>query len=89
MRDDELDFIILKCRLAKKGHFKNLSTTEKLAAAMVWNRPDWLASTGYTFAEAIDRLGPKWLARIPAAERVLREEAERVLQEEEASNSDA
>lgn len=74
MNDDDLDHIIRKSRDAKNGGFGVLSTSEQLAAAFVLNRPDWLASAGYTIAEAVERLGAKWLALIPAAERVLRDE---------------
>ena len=52
------------------------STGEKLASALVLNRPDWIASMDYTLAEAIDRVGPEWLALIPTAERTLRDEDE-------------
>ncbi len=52
------------------------STGEKLASALVLNRPDWIAEMNYTLAEAIDRLEPEWLALIPTAERTLRDEAD-------------
>jgi hypothetical protein len=45
------------------------STGEKVAVALVLNRPDWLADMGYTLAEAIDRTGPTWLAFVPAIAR--------------------
>lgn len=76
MSDDDLNHIIRKSRDAKNGGFGVLSTSEQLAAAFVLNRPDWLADAGYTMAEAVERLGAKWLALIPAAERVLRDEDE-------------
>ncbi|WP_370059660.1 hypothetical protein [Sinorhizobium fredii] len=41
--DRELKHIITKARDAKHGGFGVLSTGEKLAAALVLNRPDWLA----------------------------------------------
>ncbi|WP_206630295.1 hypothetical protein, partial [Mesorhizobium sp. M5C.F.Ca.IN.020.32.2.1] len=53
-----------------------LSTGEKLAAALVLNRPDWLAEMNYTLAETIERVGPQWLALIPEAARVLEYEDE-------------
>lgn len=62
---DELQHIITKSRDAKRGCFGVLSTSEKLAAALVLNRADWLAEMPYTLAEAIERVGPKWLALIP------------------------
>ena len=52
------------------------STGEKLASALVLNRPDWIAEMNYTLAEAIDRLEPEWLALIPTADRTLRDEAD-------------
>lgn len=72
----ELDHIIRKSRDARNGGFGVLSTGEKLAAALVLNRPDWLASMNYSLAEAIDRVGAEWLALIPQAARVLEHEAE-------------
>jgi len=72
----ELDHIISKARDAKHGGFGVLSTGEKLAAALVLNRSDWLAKMDYTLAEAIDRVGPAWLALIPEAARRLAYEAE-------------
>ncbi len=72
----ELDHIIRKSRDARSGGFGVLSTGEKLAVALVLNRPDWLASMDYTLAEAIDRVGAQWLALIPQAARVLNDETE-------------
>lgn len=74
MKDYALEQIIDKARSAHFGHFGVLSTGEKLAAAMVLNRADLLEAAGYTMAEAIDRLGPDWLSRIPEAARVLMHE---------------
>lgn len=76
MPDSELQHIITKSRDAKHGGFGVLSTGEKLAAALVLNRPEWLADMRYTLAEAIERVGPKWLALIPEAARVLEYEDE-------------
>jgi hypothetical protein len=73
-----LQHIITKARDAKHGGFGVLSTGEKLAAALVLNRPDWLAEMNYTLAEAIERVGPQWLALIPEAARVLEYEDEHV-----------
>ena len=72
----ELDHIIRKARDAKRGGWGVQSTGEKLASALVLNRPDWIAAMDYTLAEAIDRVGPEWLALIPTAERTLRDEAD-------------
>lgn len=77
MTDRELQHIVTKARDAKHGGFGVLSTGEKLAAALVLNRPDWLAEMHYTLAEAIERVGPEWLALIPKAARELEYEDER------------
>ncbi|MCF3640333.1 hypothetical protein LXM94_10185 [Rhizobium sp. TRM95111] len=77
MNDQELQHIISKSRDAKHGGFGVLSTGEKLAAALVLNRPDWLAEMNYTLAEAIERVGSKWLSLIPEAARELEYEDER------------
>ena len=71
-----LDHIIRKARDAKRGGWGVQSTGEKLASALVLNRPDWIAEMNYTLAEAIDRLEPEWLALIPTAERTLCDEAD-------------
>lgn len=73
-----LEQIIDKARSAAAGEYGVLSTGEKLAAALVLNRPDWLESEGYTIAEALDRLGPSWVAQLPAAAKQLAREAEAV-----------
>lgn len=67
----ELDHIIRKCRHARDGGFNVLSTGEKLTAALVLNRPDWLAEMNYTLAEAIERVGSEWVSLIPEAARAL------------------
>lgn len=85
----ELDHIIRKSRDARNGGFGVLSTGEKLAAALVLNRPDWLASMDYTLAEAIERVGAEWLALIPQAARVLEHEAELAQERETDGASDA
>lgn len=74
--DYVLQQIIDKSRDAKHGDFGSLSTGEQLAAALVLNRADWLAAAGYTMAEAIDRLGPAWVERIPEAAQQLADEDE-------------
>lgn len=76
MTDYVLQQIITKARAAKNGGFGVLSTGEKLAAALVLNRADWLASMNYTMAEAIERVGPSWLERVPEAAKLLAYEAE-------------
>lgn len=70
----EYKHLIGKCRDAAHGGWSVQSTGEKLAAALVLNRPDWLVTMGYTIAEAIRRVGPEWVAMIPDVERELRDE---------------
>ena len=51
-----------------------LSTGEALAAALILNRPEWLANMRYTICEAIDRLdGDGWVQRLREAERIVNE----------------
>lgn len=78
MTDHILQQIVNKARAAKQGGFGSLSTGEKLAAALVLNRADWLAGMNYTLAEAIERVGADWLARIPEAARLLEHEDEAI-----------
>ncbi len=85
----ELDHIIAKSRHAAAGGFGVLSTGEKLAAALVLNRPDWLARMNYTLAEAMERVGAGWLALIPQAARQIADEAECAAQQAEAERADA
>jgi len=49
------------------------STGEKLAVALALNRADWIASMGYSLAEAIDRVGLEWLVYVPTVARAVRE----------------
>jgi hypothetical protein len=48
-----------------------LSTGEALAAAIVLNRPEWLARMNYTLAEAFERIGPEWWPLLRQAERII------------------
>jgi hypothetical protein len=78
MSDIEYSHLLSKARDAKLGGrdaWAVQSTGEKVAVALVLNRPDWLASISYTLAEAIDRTGTEWLALIPRVERGLRDES--------------
>lgn len=71
--DDDIEFrhMLRKCRDAAAGGWGVLSRGEKLAAALVLNRADWLKAMDYTIAEAIRRIGPQWAAMIPEiAERL-------------------
>lgn len=61
----EYRHMLAKCRDANNGGWSVLSTGEKLAAALVLNRADWLAQMDYTIAQAINRIGPEWAALIP------------------------
>lgn len=70
----ELEHIIRKARDAQNGGWGVQSTGEKLTSAIVLNRPDWLEAMDYTMAEAIERIGPQWLALIPKAARALQDE---------------
>ena len=85
----ELDHIVAKSRHAATGGFGVLSTGEKLAAALVLNRPDWLARMSYTLAEAIERVGADWLALIPQAARYIADETEHAARQAEAERADA
>jgi hypothetical protein len=76
MHHGELGHIVNKARDAKNGGFGVLSTGEKLAAALTLNRADWLADMDYTIAEAIERVGAQWIALIPDAARILRDEGD-------------
>lgn len=58
--------MLSKARDAAAGGINAMSTGEALAAALVLNRPDWLAAMNYTIAEAIDRIGPEWANLVPA-----------------------
>ena len=44
-------------RDARDGGLNALSTGERIVAALVLNRPEWLAQLGCTMAEAVDRIG--------------------------------
>ena len=85
----ELDHIVIKSRDAAAGGFGVLSTGEKLAAALVLNRPDWLARMNYTLAEAVERVGAKWLALIPQAAKQIADETECAAQQAEIERADA
>lgn len=51
-----------------------LSAGEAVAAALVLNRPDWLADMGYTIAQALDRIDEGDADLIPRAEKQWRSE---------------
>jgi hypothetical protein len=72
----DLAQILAKTRDAAAGGLGALSTGEALAAALVLNRPDWLAAMNYTIAEAIERIGPEWIRLIPAAAKQFNRDSE-------------
>lgn len=77
MSDIEFRHLLGKARDAKRGGkdaWAVQSTGEKIAVALVLNKPDWLASMDYTLAEAIERTGSEWLSLVPKVERTLRDE---------------
>ena len=68
-----IDHIVFKVRDAAAGGVDAQSTGEKLMAALVLNRFDWLAQWDCTIAEAIDRVGSEWVALIPRVARLVDE----------------
>jgi hypothetical protein len=77
MSDNQYHHLITKARDAKRGGHEAwsvMSTGEKVAVALVLNRPEWLAEYGFTIPEAIDRSGPAWVALIPKVARDLADE---------------
>jgi hypothetical protein len=72
----ELAHILAKSRDAAAGGIGALSTGEALAAALVLNRPDWLAAMNYTIAEAMERIGPDWAQLVTAAARQFKRDSE-------------
>jgi hypothetical protein len=71
------EHLLSKARDAKRGGhdaWAVQSTGEKVAVALVLNRPEWLAEHGYTIAEAIDRAGQNWVEMIPQIARQLGDE---------------
>ncbi len=72
--DNEFRHLYAKARDAARGGHEAWavqSTGERLAVAVVLNRPDWIAEMGYTLAEAVDRIGIEWLAFVLRAQRAL------------------
>lgn len=67
--------LLSKARHAQElGRPGPLSTGEAVAVALILDRPDWLAELDYSLAEAIERVGPEWLAAIPEVARQFRRE---------------
>src|SRR5690606_21782387 len=46
-----------------------MSLGEALTAALILNRCDWLRERGYSIAEALERIGPQWTARLREVEK--------------------
>lgn len=55
-------------RAAREG-IGALSLGEALTAALVLDRNDWLRERGYSIADALERIGTEWAARVPAVAR--------------------
>ena len=75
--NDRYEHLLRKSRDAKRGGHEAWSvqsTGEKVAVALVLNRADWLSTIQYTIAEAIERSGIEWVAKIPQVARQLAEE---------------
>ncbi len=75
--NDRYEHLLRKARDAKRGGrdaWSVQSTGEKVAAALVLNRADWLSEIDYTIAEAIERSGAEWVAAIQQVARQLAEE---------------
>ncbi len=68
---DAYQHILAKSRDAAANGWGVLSEGEKVAAALVLDRPDWLAERRYTLGEAIDRVGVNWCRLIPRVAREL------------------
>jgi hypothetical protein len=72
IQNPALRHLVAKCLDAKRTNsYSVLSTGERLAAAVVLNRFDWLQAMNYTMPEAIDRIGPEWTALLREAERII------------------
>ena len=52
-----------------------MSLGEALTAALILNRCDWLRERGYSIAEALERIGPGWTARLHEIEKQFYDEA--------------
>lgn len=71
------DHLVDKAKYAQQvGSPGACSTGEALAAALILDRPDWIASMGYTLAEAIGRIDADWVEMIPLAERQVQSDCE-------------
>lgn len=70
--NNAIEHLLAKARHAQDlGQPGPMSTGEAVAVALILDRPDWLALMNYTLADAIERVGPEWLAAIPEVARQL------------------
>jgi hypothetical protein len=77
MSDNAYLHLLRKAREAHLGGrdaWRVMSTGEKVAVALVLNRPEWLSEFDYTIAEAIDRAGAEWVSLIPRVASELADE---------------
>ena len=68
--------MLSKARDAAAGGINAMSKSEAVAAALVLNRPDWLASMGFSIAEALERIGPDWARLVPDVAKQFTQERE-------------
>lgn len=66
--------LIRYARTARAGDFGKLSTAEKLAAAFVLNRSDWIAALSVTLPQAIATVGKGYISAVPMAAKLLKDE---------------
>jgi hypothetical protein len=71
-----LDTLISIAKRARSGGYSVMSLGEKLAAALILNRPDWIIALDYTLADALDRVGQDWVRLIPTASQHVERAAE-------------
>ena len=67
--------VVDSVRRAHAGGWGPMSTGQKIAAALVLDRHDWLNEMGYTMAGAIARLDADWLRAIYQSPRRILEDA--------------
>lgn len=72
MESENYDQMLEVCRQAAKTDcWGVLSTGEALAAALVLDKPEILASMHYTIPQALARIGSAWAARIPEVAEII------------------
>ena len=89
MSESTINHIVTKALDEHDGYGGN-STGERLAAALVLNRPDILKEMGYTIVEALERVGPEWGQYLVEAERRVVDriqEAERLKRKQAAQST--